>query len=256
MCLVVIAFGADERLPLIIAANRDEFHARPAAPADWWADHRDILGGRDLQAGGTWLGVHRAGRYGVITNYSGATESRTKGRSRGHLVADFLQGSDTPVDYLRSIAANDYAGFNLLVGDRQHLAYLSNRGGGLRELPAGIYGLSNATLDTPWEKVERSKQRLGMLLDEGRANETHLLRLLGDRNKGPVSEARSERLPFALAHALTAPFIITEKYGTRCSTVVRVVDDDGWHFQERRFDAAGTSVGDRRYSFRVRVDAQ
>ncbi len=256
MCLVVIAFRADERLPLIIAANRDEFHARPAAPADWWADHREILGGRDLQAGGTWLGVHRAGRFGVITNYSGATESRSKGRSRGNLVADFLQGNDAPADYLRSIAADDYAGFNLLVGDRQRLAYLSNRGGGLRELPTGIYGLSNATLDTPWEKVERSKQRLRMLLDEGRANETHLLRLLGDRDKGPVSEVRSEQLPFALAHALTAPFIITESYGTRCSTVVRVDSDGRWRFQERRFDAAGDSLGDRQYSFRVGVDAQ
>ncbi len=255
MCLVLVAFGVDEETPLVIAANRDEFHARPAAPADWWAEQRDILGGRDLQAGGTWLGVHRGGRFAVITNYSGASESRHKGRSRGHLVAEYLQGSAAPVDYLQSIAADDYAGFNLLVGDMRRLAYLSNRGAGLRELPAGIYGLSNSTLDTPWEKVERSKSRLAVLFDEGRVNDTHLLQLLADRDKGPVSEVRTEHLPFSLAHALTAPFIITNSYGTRCSTVVRVGSDSRWHFRERRFDAAGRSVGESRYSFRVGVDA-
>ncbi len=256
MCLVLIALGADEQAPLVIAANRDEFHARPAAPADWWADHRNILGGRDLQAGGTWLGVHRAGRFAVITNHAGARESHAKRPSRGHLVAGFLESNEAPVDYLRAITPEDYAGFNLLVGDLHHLAYLSNRGGGLRELSAGIYGLSNATLDTPWEKVDRSKRRLQGLLEEGRANETHLLQLLGDRDKGPVSEVRHEHLPFAVAHALTAPFIVTDDYGTRCSTIVRATADGHWHFQERRFDAAGRDAGDRRYSFRVAEDAQ
>ena len=254
MCLVVIAFGAQESAPLVIAANRDEFHARPTQAADWWADHRDILGGRDLQAGGTWLGVHRAGRFAIITNHTGARETRAGRRSRGLLVAEFLQRRLAPVDYLQSIAMDEYAGFNLLVGDTTSLAYLSNRGGGLRELSTGIYGLSNATLDTPWEKVERSKQRLADLLDDGRVNETHLLRLLGDREKGPVSEVWSDHLPFALAHALTAPFIVTSDYGTRCSTVVRSDGVGRWHFQERRFNAAGRNVGESQYSFRVNVD--
>lgn len=255
MCLIVVAVGTHRSAPLVIAANRDEFHARPAQPADWWSDHPDILAGRDLQAGGTWFGVHRAGRFALITNHSGAREARAGRRSRGLLVAEFLQQGLAPLDYLRSIAADEYAGFNLLVGDVTSLAYLSNRGGGLRELPPGIYGLSNATLDTPWEKVERSKRRLADLLDAGHINDTHLMRLLGDRDKGPVSEARSEHLPFALAHALTAPFIVTNDYGTRCSTVVRADSDARWHFQERRFNAAGRNVGESRHSFRVAVDS-
>jgi len=254
MCLVVLAFNVHEDAPLVVAANRDEFHSRPTQDADWWSDQPNILGGRDLQAGGTWLGAHRSGRFATITNFRDAATSRSKLRSRGHLVAGFLQGNQSPVEYLRTISPEAYAGFNLLVADGDQLAYLSNRGSDLQELSAGIYGLSNATLDTPWEKVERSKSRLGELLQQGRANETHLLRLLGDREKGPVNEVRSDRLPFATAHAITAPFIVTPKYGTRCSTIVRVDQAGTWHFLERRFAPGGNTVGESQFSFRTSVD--
>jgi len=255
VCLVILAFDAHEDYPLLVAANRDEFHARPTRKADWWSDAPDIVGGRDLQAGGTWLGVRRGGRFATVTNYSGAVERRAGLRSRGHLVTDFLQGVQSPVEYLETIHADDYAGFNLLVADGTSLAYLSNRGGGLRELPAGIYGLSNAILDEPWEKVERSKQRLARLFDAGGVNDTQLLELLGDRSKGPVDDVRTDRLPFALAHAITAPFIITADYGTRCSTIVRADRNGQWNFHERRFDASGDNTGESRYSFNVGVDA-
>lgn len=253
MCLVVVAFGIDHNIPLVIAANRDEFHARPTQDADWWSDHPDIIAGRDLQAGGTWLGVHRDGRVAIVTNYKDAKPTSAKQRSRGHLVTEFLQSDQTPVDYLQAVRASDYAGFNLLVADGSRLAYLSNRGAGLRELPAGIYGLSNATLDTSWEKVERSKKRLGRLFEERRVNETHLLRLLGDREKGPVDEVKSDRLPFATAHAITAPFIVTPDYGTRCSTIVRA-DDGHWQFLERRFGMQGDVLGESQFSFSVAKD--
>jgi uncharacterized protein with NRDE domain len=129
--------------------------------------------------------------------------------------------------------------------------HLSNRGAELQELPPGIYGLSNATLDTPWEKVERSKTRLRTLIDTGGINDTNLLRLLLDRDKGPVSEVKSDRLPFTLAHAITAPFIVTPDYGTRCSSIVRADRDGQWHFFERRFKADGQRAGDSQYSFSV-----
>ena len=255
MCLVVLAFNVHADAPLVVAANRDEFHARPTQDAGWWSDQPDVVGGRDLQAGGTWLGAHRNGRFATITNFRDAATSRGRLRSRGHLVTDFLHGERSPVEYLSTITPEDYAGFNLLVTDRSQLAYLSNRGGGLKELPAGIYGLSNATLDTPWEKVGRSKSLLGTLLEQGRANETHLLRLLGDMEKGPVDEVKSDRLPFSIAHAITAPFIVTPEYGTRCSTIVRVDHDGIWHFLERRFDSGGNTVGESLFSFSVGIDS-
>lgn len=248
MCLVVLAVGVDPEHPLIVAGNRDEFHARPTRDAGWWPDQPDVLAGRDLQAGGTWLGLHRSGRFATVTNFRDADQPSTKLRSRGELVAGFLQSSLSPAAYLQTIDGDRYAGFNLLVADAGGLAYLSNRGGGLQELGPGVYGLSNATLDTPWEKVERSKARLQQLIDAQAANETELMRLLDDRSKGPASEVRSDRLPFATAHAITAPFIVMPEYGTRCSTVVRLAQDGGWTFVERRFDAAGNRNGESRYS--------
>ena len=199
--------------------------------------------------------MHRGGRFATVTNYSGAVEKKAGARSRGHLVTNFLQGAQAPLEYLDTIRGDDYAGFNLLVTDGNSLAYLSNRGGGRRELPPGIYGLSNATLDERWEKVERSKKQLSQLLDAGRVNESQLLRLLEDRNKGPVDEVRARHLPFEIAHAITAPFIVTPNYGTRCSTVVRAETNGHWSLQERRFDAAGDNVGESRYSFKIVVDA-
>ena len=249
MCLVVVAFRVHDRLPLVVAANRDEFHARPAAEAHWWQDADGILAGRDLQAGGTWLGVHRRGRFAAVTNYRDADQPVTELESRGRLVADFLLADTNPLDYAGSIDGDRFAGFNLLLGDSNTMAYLSNRGGGLLELPPGIYGLSNATLDTPWEKVNRSKRRLGQLVDAGQLDETALLQLLADTERGPASEVREERLPFDTAHAITAPFIVTSEYGTRCSTVVRAGHDGHWTFIERRFDAAGTATGNSRFSF-------
>lgn len=251
MCLVVLAFDSDPEHPLIVAANRDEFHVRPSRDADWWPDEPDILGGRDLQAGGTWLALHRDGRFATVTNYRDADASRTAFRSRGHLVTEFLNSNLAPIDYLQTIDGSAYAGFNLLVSDANTLAYLSNRAAGPRVLPAGVYGLSNATLDTPWEKVARSKLCLGKLIENAAINDSALLRLLDDRDKGPVDEVKSDRLAFATAHAITAPFIVLPDYGTRCSTIVRVDRGGAWTLLERRFNANGDNTGESQYSFKV-----
>ena len=251
MCLVLVAFKSDDDYPLIVAANRDEFHARPAQKADWWSDNKNVLGGRDLQAGGTWLAVHRHGRFAAVTNFRDAdTKARLK-HTRGHLVTGFLQSEASPLEYIQSIRREDYAGFNLLVSDGGALAYLSNRSEEGGELAPGIYGLGNATLDTPWEKVERGKNQLRTLVANKTANETTLLRLLSDRRKGPVDEVQSDRLPFATAHAITAPFIVLPEYGTRCSTVVLADAAGKWSLLERRFSAAGEPSGESRYSFSV-----
>ena len=132
MCLVVLAFQVSADHPVVLAANRDEFHARPSREAHWWPDAEDILAGRDLQAGGTWLGMHRSGRFATVTNYRDAEAQAEGVQSRGQLVVDFLAGDRAPIDYLHSIDGDAFAGFNLLVGDAESVGYLSNRGGGLQ----------------------------------------------------------------------------------------------------------------------------
>jgi uncharacterized protein with NRDE domain len=234
MCLIVVAFDAHRDYSLIVAANRDEFHSRPTQDAGWWADAPDIAGGRDLLAGGTWLAVHRNGRFAAVTNYRDAEPKHDKLRSRGFLVSDFLQSDAAPLDYLGSVDGTAYDGFNLLVGDRTELAYLSNQGDEPRQLPSGIYGLSNARLDSPCDKVQRSKDRLARLFAEERINDSELLGLLGDRDS---------------AHAIMAPFIVMPEFGTRCSTLVTASRDGNWHLLEQRFDANGNKTGESRLEF-------
>ena len=211
----------------------------------------DILGGRDQQAGGTWLALHRNGRFATVTNFRDAVPTSAKLRSRGHLITEFLRSEQSSSDFLKKVDPDAYAGFNLLVADGNELAYLSNRDGGLKVLPPGIYGVANATLDSPWAKVERSKAAISALIESGRANETNLLRLLDDRNKANVSEVESGRLGFKKAHAMTAPFIVQADYGTRCSTVLLRDNRNQLRFTELRFAADGTSSGRSDFTFEV-----
>lgn len=252
MCLIVMSLGQHPDYALIIAANRDEFHGRPTQEAHWWPDNPDVLGGRDLQAGGTWLAVSRAGRFATVTNFRDAQPPSTEHRSRGHLVTDFLDSDMAPSDYLATIDETSYAGFNLIAGTVDDVAYLSNREDGMRDLPCGTYGLSNALLDGPWHKVESSKQGLSSLLAEDIVNESTLMRLMDDRQRAPVAEVERGRLEFETAHAITAPFIVMPEYGTRCTTVVLADHEGNWQFTERRFDVTGDVAGESRYAFMTR----
>lgn len=249
MCLIVLAVGRHPEYPLILAANRDEFHARPAESAHWWTDRPGILGGRDLQAGGTWLAVNRQGRLATVTNFRDAEPPAPDLQSRGHLVTGFLDGTASPDDYLDSIDEASYAGFNLIVADGQDVAYLSNRESGKRRLVPGIYGLSNALLDGPWDKVERTKKGLHDLIEQDDIEFETLLRLMNERGRGPANEVERGRLDFDTAHAITAPFIVLPEYGTRCTTVVLADQEGRWRLFERRFDANGNLAGESDFSF-------
>ena len=249
MCLIVLSLGQHPDYPLIVAAKRDEFYARPTRDANWWPDNPDIIGGRDLQAGGTWLAAHRNGRFALVTNFGEARRPRPQQYSRGVLVTGFLKGGLSAADYLDTLEPDAYAGFNLIVGDRDDVCYLSNREGGKRRLSPGTYGLSNTLLDGPWHKIERSKKRLLCLLAEGTINETELLRLMADRQRAPVDQVETGRFDFDTAYALTAPFIVLPNYGTRCTTTL-IVDREGrWHFSERRFGPGGDKTGESRFVF-------
>jgi uncharacterized protein with NRDE domain len=248
MCLVVLGWQQHREFPLIVAGNRDEFHGRPTESGHWWPDRPDIVGGRDLQAGGTWLALHRRGRFATVTNFRDAQPPSPKYRSRGHLVTEFLGSTATPIDFLNDIDGAKYAGFNLLVSDGKTLAWLSNRANGVRRLAPGIYGLSNALLDSPWHKVIRSKAALEALIRDDKVNETELFRLLDDRQKAPVDEIKKEHLPFETAHAISAAFIVLPDYGTRSSSVALLDTAGSWRLHERRFDAAGNRTGDSAFT--------
>lgn len=253
MCLIVFAWRTHPSYRLILAGNRDEQYLRPSDSMHWWPDAPDVLAGRDLQAGGTWLAISRSGRFATVTNYreSGgeAMRARPGRKSRGELVARFVNGGPPPAEYCGGIAGDDYTGFSLLVADRESLWYTSNRDENRAALDAGVYGLSNASLDTPWPKLRRCRDGLGDLIAHDAINPGALFTLLADTRPAPVAEIPSDGLPFEMARAISAPFIRTEAYGTRCTTVVLIGNDDKVLVCERRFDDQGRKSGDSEFRF-------
>jgi uncharacterized protein with NRDE domain len=251
MCLLVLAWKHHPRYRLILAGNRDEFHDRAAAPLNWWQDDPRILGGRDLKAGGTWLGVARSGRCGVVTNYRDLQAPVESAPSRGQLVPRFLTGATSPKEFLDDLrgAAPRYSGFNLLVGGTRALYYYSNRGPNPRALAPGVYGLSNHLLDTPWPKLARTRERFNALLSQQEIAPEDLFAMLADREQATGADLPSTGLPEDWERVVSAPFIVNERYGTRCSSVLLVERTGRTILQERRFDAAGIQSGNSRFEF-------
>lgn len=251
MCLAIVAFRAHPRYPLIIAANRDEFHARPTAPAAWWPE--GVLAGKDLQAGGTWLGCTRAGRFALLTNFREAGSRKTGVRSRGLLVNDVLLGPASPERALLTLlpAQRQYDGFNLLAGDAEALVYLSNRGASCRTLPPGVYGLSNHLLDTPWPKLHQTKARVIEWLEDGARDLETLFGHMRDPSRPEDHLLPSTGLSLEWERLLGAAFIVSPSYGTRSTTLLRLDHRGEAEFVERCFGAAGEILGDRRFTFSV-----
>jgi len=245
MCLLVVAVDAHPDYRLVLAGHRDEFHARPAAPLAWWDDPPGILAGRDLQAGGTWLGVDGRGRVAVVTNLRAPGALRPDARSRGLLVPDFLASDATSGEFTEGLAvrAADYSGFNLLAWDGSTLSYCGGPAAGARGLPPGVYGLSNARLDTPWPKLARVRERLQGLLAMGRLRTDHLFRALDDRHGAADDDLPDTGIGRDLERLLSAPFIVSPDYGTRCTTVVLARADGLVQVTERRYAADGSTVG-------------
>ena len=240
MCLIVVAWRSHPRYRCIIAANRDEFHERATAPGHWWAENPPILAGRDLQAGGTWLGITRSGRFAALTNYRTSHAPRAEAPSRGNLVTDVLRSTSTPAEELARLhrVGAAYNGFNLIFSNGERLGvYESVRGAG-RELAPGIYGLSNDALDTPWPKVQKAKLRLQASLqnmDDPRA----ALDLLRDDRPAADAELPKTGLTMERERLQSSAFIRDAVYGTRCSTVVRIDHAGQAVFDEWSWDASG-----------------
>ena len=252
MCLLVLAWKSHPRYRLILAGNRDEFHDRPSAPLNWWQDDPRVLGGRDLKAGGTWLGVARSGRFGVVTNFRDLQAPVEKAPSRGQLVPRFLTGATSPKEFLDDLrgAAPRYSGFNLLVGGTRALYYFSNRGPAApAPLAPGMYGLSNGLLDTPWPKLTRTRQRFEQLLKRPEIQMESLFAMLADRETAPPDQLPSTGLPTDWERSVSSPFVLNERYGTRCSSVLLVERNSRTILLERRFDSSGTQTGSSRFEF-------
>jgi uncharacterized protein with NRDE domain len=252
MCLLVFAWKAHPRYRLVMAANRDEFHDRPAAALGAWQDEPGILAGRDLRSGGTWMGAARPGRYAVVTNFRELEQPAAGAPSRGALVRGFLAGTDAPAEYCSGLSrtAADYAGFNLLAGDIETLHYYSNRNGqSSRLLEAGVFGLSNHWLDSPWPKLLRSRARLAGLIAADRLAPDSLFDLLADREPADLDEMPDTGLPPDWERALSSPFVVHDRYGTRCSTVLLIEHGGHASLLERRFDARGALTGASRVAF-------
>jgi uncharacterized protein with NRDE domain len=250
MCLVLIALNSHPDYSLIVAANRDEFYDRPTAPAAFWADAPSVLAGRDLKAGGTWLGIDRHGRLAAVTNYRQGQREDPAPRSRGLLVSDFLTGDGGAPEYMERVRseAGLYNGFNLIVGDPGVLFYFSNREGQLRSLAPGVYGLSNHLLDTPWPKVAASKSAFGALLNGGTSELTaDLFALLSDRSQAADSLLPSTGVGPEWERLLSSAFIASADYGTRSSTVVLVGREGGIVFVERSFGPGGAPGAEVRF---------
>jgi uncharacterized protein with NRDE domain len=256
MCLLVIAWKMHARYRLVVAANRDEFHTRAAAPLAPWSELPGVFAGRDLTANGTWFAADKRGRCGIVTNFREFGRRRRSAPSRGGLVPAFLARDDAPGEYLGVLEtdAPGYAGFNLLLADADSLWYASNRADRFaRSLAPGIYGLSNEFLDTPWPKLLRVRERFTTLLastalatDDG-ALQAALFTLLEDREQAPPDSLPPSDLPPELARKLSAPFVLDATYGTRCSTVLTSRISGETRIAERRFDAAGNPSGETEY---------
>ncbi|WP_243287720.1 NRDE family protein [Geothrix terrae] len=246
MCLIALAYRAHPDFELVIAANRDEYHARPTAPAAAWEDAPEVFGGRDLSQGGSWLALSREGRLACVTNVRRRVVPDPSAPSRGGLVASFVRGRQPArvfADELRE-RAMAFAGFNLLLWDGRDLRYLNNHPRFLsREVPPGVHVVSNADLDTPWPKTEKLRRAMGAWVASGDGDETPLLAALADRALAADADLPDTGVGLELERRLSPAFIVDPAYGTRCTTITTLGRDGAVRFTEWRFDPAGQLAG-------------
>jgi len=251
MCLIFFAINHHPEYKLIIAANRDEFYQRNTAPADFWSDNPNILGGRDLEAAGTWMAMNKNGKISLVTNYRDPANINPKAPSRGQLVSDYLTNGAAPNDYLKQLApkAALYNGYNLLVGYPDELWYHSNYGNKIQRLSSGVYGLSNHLLDTPWPKVTRGKEKFNEAISGDSIGAENLFQLLYDEQRASDQQLPDTGIGLERERALSSMFIKTNGYGTRCSTVITISQNNEVTFAERVYDLDTFAHQTNRFDF-------
>jgi len=254
MCLILFSYRSHPTCPFILAANRDEFYERPAAPASFWEESPDILAGRDLQDGGTWLGITKTGRIAAITNYRDPRTLKGGAPSRGTLVSGFLRGDETPGEFIDRIRpdAGRYNGFNLLLGGNSGLFHFSNVTDTLQEISPGVHGISNRLLDTPWPKVKRGTNLLDTLIaHHDDPPPDRIFRILADTWRPDDRDLPDTGVDLDWERVLSSAFIRSEVYGTRSSTVILIDRGGGVRFIERSFSPGGGDHETAQFTFRM-----
>jgi uncharacterized protein with NRDE domain len=252
MCLIVLAINQHPKYKLILAANRDEYYDRPSAPPAFWEEAPQVLAGKDLKGGGTWLGITKAGRIAAITNYRDPASVMTDAPSRGWLVRDYLLSKDDPASYLKKVRkdGNRYNGFNLIVGHKEELFWYSNRGEEILHLSPGLYGISNRLLNTPWPKVTRSKKRLADLLaNHENPSSEGLFELLRDRSLAPDDMLPVTGVGMEWERILSSVYITSPTYGTRSSTLILLDVKDRVTFMDRTFNSPPEPIASVQFEF-------
>lgn len=254
MCLIFLAVQNHPRYKLIVAANRDEFYQRRTAAAEYWEDHPEILGGRDLEARGTWMAIRKNGRIAMVTNYRDLRNIKPVAPSRGALVTDYLLETSSPENYLAQVAVkgDNYNGFNLIVGSPEELWYNSNYKQGIEKLSSGLHGLSNHLLDTPWPKVERGLEKMKGILSENRIQSSHVFEILFDDVIAPDNRLPDTGIGLERERALSSMFIKSPGYGTRCSTVILIDQNNSVQFSERVYDLQTFAYTQKDFDFVIK----
>ncbi|NJM26041.1 MAG: NRDE family protein [Bacteroidia bacterium] len=251
MCLIFMGLNAHPRYKLVVAANRDEFYQRKTAPLHQWDDHPEIIGGRDMEAFGTWMGMNRNGKLSMVTNFRDPANINPVAPSRGKLVTDFLLGQVPAGDYMNNLApaGKTYNGFNLIAGTADELFYFSNYGNGIMQIPAGIHGLSNHLLDTPWPKVRRGVPKMQALLETEELATQPFFDLLYDDGIAPDDQLPDTGVGIERERMLSSMFIKTPNYGSRCSTVLLIDRQNKVTYAERVFNLTTFDYSEKKLEF-------
>ena len=253
MCLIFFSLKQHTTYKLIVAANRDEFYNRKTAAADYWKDYPNIVGGRDLEANGTWMGMTTSGKISMLTNYRDPMNINPKAPSRGHLVSDYLEQNISAEDYMKQIepGAKAYNGFNLLVGNPEEFYYLSNYRKGIDKITDGLHGLSNHLLETPWPKVTRGKEKLTQLLKGKDISSKQLFEFLYDGERATDDQLPDTGIGLDRERALSSMFIKSPGYGSRCSTVILIDQKNNVEFTERVYDLSTFEYTTKTFQFKL-----
>ncbi len=252
MCLIVFAWKAHPRYPLILAANRDEFYKRPTQQAGFWEEFPKMVAGKDLKAGGTWMGITSSGRFASVTNYRDPANIDPKAKSRGDIPIDFLTGSDLPMDYLKKLDTDseNFNGFNVLLGDLKDLFHYSNYEDKINQISPGVHGLSNALLDTPWPKVSFVKNEFQKVIS-GAFSQRDLLDLMGQTETFADDQLPKTGVPYEWEKAISAVCIRTPTYGTCCTTIITIDQEGTVSFFEKTYPVGGRHESNYEVSFKI-----
>ena len=252
MCLIFLSFNQHQKYPFIALANRDEFYDRPAKPIHHWQGQEEIIGGKDIEGGGTWLGITTTGQFAMLTNYRDMANIKAKAPTRGKLVSNFLIARADPATYLQALNATraTYNGFNIILGSFDDPWYYSNQNNRIYRLGSGIYGLSNALLDTPWPKLIEGKADFTAVLAKKDFKDDDLFELMTNRKMAEDHQLPETGIGYEKEKQLSSRFILMRGYGTRNTTLVKVDRDGNGSISEKVFDRTGSQISEKEIYFR------